>query len=82
MEPEIKLVVYMYTYLRFIHFGWIILKRSEQETFYYDNTPSVTLYPESECIYLTFALTEKRLFDKLRKRILKESDRISKGERK
>ena len=61
----------VYLYKRwFIWVGWIV-ENTDTIKLYCDNDPTITMYPESSIIYLSFALSFDRLFDRTKKKIKK-----------
>lgn len=73
-----KANAYVYKY-KFLWIGWIVVSRKDDPIFYYDNTPTVYLYPQSEIDYCVLGFAKENVMKKLKKRCEKL---ISKGEEK
>lgn len=56
--------------------GWIFFETRSPSTFYYDNTPTVSITYESGVKHLMFGLTSKSVLKKLRNKI----DKMTKEE--
>ena len=60
--------IYCYPYGKWLWIGWIESKKIPLTLPYFDNSPTICMYPEHWIDYVTFGFTKHSVMNKLRKR--------------
>ena len=67
---DVKVRGYIYQY-KFLWLGWFVVHKENPTPLYYDNTPTVTLYSETDLEGLVFGFTRSSVTRKMKRYALK-----------
>lgn len=69
-KPEIEVTAYVYPY-KFFCIGWVVVRDSEPPVYYYDNEPLKIETTGPIVRYITFGLTTKSVFNRVKRWVIK-----------